>query len=132
MKKKEVPQDDANLFEGKFKVVKYAVDDEGNYGTVGSVGWEPENTVLNQAWDQIDQQVEATRQKVKAGELSPLAYHMEKKLMDPAMLAQYLGITKRAVRRHLRPKGFAKLDQATLQLYADTLEISVEVLSTIP
>lgn len=132
MKKKEVPQDDANLFEGKFKVVKYAVDEEGNYGTVGSVGWEPENTVLNQAWDQIDQQVEATRQKVKTGELSPLAYHMEKKLMDPAMLAQYLSISKRAVRRHLRPKGFAKLDQATLQRYADTLEISVEELSTIP
>jgi hypothetical protein len=46
MKKKDVPQDDENLFEGKFKVVKYALDDDGNYGTVGSSGWEPENTVL--------------------------------------------------------------------------------------
>ena len=67
MKKNEVPQDDENLFEGKFKVVKYALDDDGNYGTVGSSGWEPENTVLNQAWDEINKKVEATLKKIQSG-----------------------------------------------------------------
>ena len=99
MKKKDVPQDDENLFEGKVKVVKYAVDDEGNYGTVGSSGWEPENVVLKQAWDEINKKVQGTLVKIEAGELSPLAYHMEKNIMDVGMLSQYMDISKRNVGR---------------------------------
>lgn len=128
MKKKDVPQDDENLFEGKFKVVKYAVDDDGNYGTVGSVGWEPENTVLNQAWDEINKKVEETKQKIEAGELSPLAYHMEKNIMDVGMLSQYMDISKRKVAKHLEPSGFNDLDIKTLEKYAEVFDISVDEL----
>lgn len=128
MKKKDVPQDDENLFEGKFKVVKYAVDDDGNYGTVGSVGWEPENTVLNQAWDEINKKVEETKKKIEAGELSPLAYHMEKNIMDVGMLSQYMDISKRKVAKHLEPSGFNALDIKTLEKYAEVFDISVDEL----
>jgi hypothetical protein len=128
MKKKDVPQDDENLFEGKFKVVKYAVDDDGNYGTVGSVGWEPENTVLNQAWDEINKKVEETKKKIEAGELSPLAFHMEKNIMDVGMLSQYMDISKRKVAKHLEPEGFNSLDTRTLEKYAEVFDISVDEL----
>ncbi len=128
MKKKDVPQDDENLFEGKFKVVKYAVDDDGNYGTVGSTGWEPENAVLNQAWDEINKKVEETKKKIETGELSPLAYHMEKNIMDVGMLSQYMDFAKRKVSRHLEAAGFAELDKATLEKYAEVFDISVEEL----
>jgi hypothetical protein len=128
MKKKDVPQDDENLFEGKFKVVKYAVDDDGNYGTVGSVGWEPENTVLNQAWDVINKKVEETKKKIEAGELSPLAYHMEKNIMDVGMLSQYMDISKRKVAKHIEPSGFDNLDVKTLEKYAEVFDISVDEL----
>lgn len=128
MKKKDVPQDDENLFEGKFKVVKYAVDDEGNYGTVGSSGWEPENAVLNQAWEEINKKVKETLAKIEAGELSALAYHMEKNIMDVGMLSQYMDISKRNVSKHLEPTGFDNLDDKTLKRYADVFDISVEEL----
>ncbi len=128
MKKKDVPQDDENLFEGKFKVVKYAVDDEGNYGTVESSGWEPENVVLNQAWDEINKKVEKTKKKIETGELSPLAYHMEKNIMDVGMLSQYMDISKRKVAKHLEPSGFNDLDAKTLEKYAEVFDISVEEL----
>lgn len=131
MKKKDVPQDDENLFEGKFKVVKYAVDDDGNYGTVGSVGWEPENTVLNQAWEEINKKVEQTKKEIEAGKLSPLAYHMEKNIMDVGMLSQYMDISKRKVSQHLEPKGFNELDDKTLKQYAEVFDISVEELKTV-
>lgn len=131
MKKKDVPQDDENLFEGKFKVVKYAVDDDGNYGTVGSVGWEPENTVLNQAWDEINKKVEETKKQIEAGKLSPLAYHMEKNIMDVGMLSQYMDISKRKVSQHLEAKGFNELDEKTLKQYAEVFDISVEELKTV-
>ncbi|MFT4682403.1 MAG: hypothetical protein ACI9FU_002277 [Granulosicoccus sp.] len=128
MKKDDVPQDDENLFEGKFKVVKYVVDDDGNYGTAGSVGWEPENTVLNQAWDEINQKVEAVKQKVASGELSPLAYHMEKNIMEVGMLGQYMDLSKRKVSAHLEPTGFNQLDDKTLAMYAEVFDITVDQL----
>lgn len=128
MKKNEVPQDDENLFEGKFKVVKYAIDDDGNYGTVGSSGWEPENVVLNQAWEEINKKVEETKKKIEAGELSPLAYHMEKNIMDVGMLSQYMDISKRNVNKHLEPSGFLSLDEKTLKRYAEVFDITVEEL----
>ena len=128
MKKKDVPQDDENLFEGKFKVVKYAIDDDGNYGTVGSSGWEPENVVLNQAWEEINKKVEETKKKIEDGELSPLAYHMEKNIMDVGMLSQYMDISKRNVSKHLEPSGFNSLDEKTLKRYAEVFDITVEEL----
>ena len=128
MKKNEVPQDDENLFEGKFKVVKYAIDDDGNYGTVGSSGWEPENVVLNQAWEEINKKVEETKKKIEAGELSPLAYHMEKNIMDVGMLSQYMDISKRNVSKHLEPSCFNSLDEKTLKRYAEVFDITVEEL----
>jgi len=131
MKKTDVPQDDENLFEGKFKVVKYAVDENGNYGTVGSSGWEPENTVLNQAWDEINRKVQATLQKVMAGELSPLAYHKEKNMMDVEMLSQYMDISKRKVNKHLEPSGFNSLDEKTLLRYAQVFDISLKELKEV-
>ena len=128
MKKKDVPQDDENLFEGKLKVVKYAVDEDGNYGTVGSSGWEPENTVLNQAWDEINKKVAEALKKIEAGELSVLAYHMEKNIMDVGMLSQYMDISKRNVSKHLEPNGFNSLDEKTLNKYAEVFDITVEEL----
>lgn len=128
MKKKDVPQDDENLFEGKFKVVKYAVDEDGKYGTVGSSGWEPENAVLNQAWDEINKKVQETLAKIEANELSPLAYHMEKNIMDVGMLSQYMDISKRNVSKHLEPNDFNNLDEKTLKRYADVFDITVEEL----
>lgn len=40
MKADEVPQDDEDLFEGKFTLLQYALDDKGGYTQVGSKGWE--------------------------------------------------------------------------------------------
>lgn len=129
---KEVPQDDAGfLREGKVRDVCYAVDDEGNYKQVLSVGWGPKNEAIKQAWEQINSKSEKIRQKVLSGKLSPLAYHMEKGLMNITLLSQYTGFSRWAVRRHLKPSGFQKLSSAYLEKYAEVLTISVETLKTI-
>ena len=132
MKKEDVPQDDANMLEGKFKVVKYAVNEKGEYEKVPSVGWEPENVALEQAWDVINEQVAEARKKVLAGEWSTLAYHMELNMMDPALLSKHAGLPARSVKRHLEPAEFATLDDRTLQRYAEALQITVEDLKQLP
>ncbi len=132
MRKEDVPQDDANILEGKFKVVKYAVNENGDYVVVPSVGWEPENVALEQAWDVVHENVADAKKKVLAGESSTLAYHMEVNMMDAALLAQHMNLPARTVKKHLQPSEFAALDKALLQRYADALMITIEELKKLP
>lgn len=131
MKKEEVPQDDGKLLEGKFKVVKYAVDDDGRFDKVGSVGWEPENIVMEQAWDDINQRVEEARQQFLQGKSSPLRFHMEKNLMDIGMLSSYVNMNRIRVWWHMRPSAFQKLGPEVLNRYADVFQITVDELRNV-
>ncbi len=132
MKKEDVPQDDANMLEGKFKVVKYAINEKGEYEKVPSVGWEPENVALEQAWDVINERVAEAKQKVTSGVWSTLAYHMEVNMMDPALLSKHADLPTRTVKKHLDPSEFAGLEDAILQRYADALQLTVEELKQLP
>jgi len=124
MKAKEVPQDDADMMRGKFREPVYSVDENGNYTTVKSVGWDPKNTVMQQAWDNINEKVDAVRQKVIDGELSPIAYYMEKQIMDKHLLAQYVGINRWKVKRHMKSKYFNRLNDDIVARYAEVFDLS--------
>ena len=124
MEKDKVPQDDANILEGKLKVVKYAVDKDGSYTRVKTVGWEPENIVLNQAWEEINEKVAKVRKKVLDGKLSPIAFHMEKQMLETAMLAGYTGFSSFMVRLHKKPWFFKRLSDSQLEKYAHAFRIS--------
>ncbi len=129
MKKDEVPQDDANVLEGKLKTLKYATNEDGSYVQVQTVGWEPENLALSQAWEDIHERLEIIAQDIAAGKSSPILYFMEKCLMEPPMLAKHMGIGTWRVKRHFKAKGFAKLSQKRLEKYAYVFEVPVEHLT---
>ena len=117
--------------EGKIKDLCYAVDEKGKYVQVFSTGWEPKNAAMKQAWEEIREKVENTRQKVLEGKVSPIAYYMEKNIMNVSILAQYLELPKRKVRRHMKPEGFRNLDKKTIEKYAETFRITVDELYTL-
>lgn len=131
MKTNEVPQDDADMMRGKWKDPIYTVDENGNYTTSYSLGWDVKNTVMQQAWDNINEKVESVRQRVLDGELSPIAYHMEKNIMDVGLLAKYIGVWKCKAKRHLKQKHFEKLDDQMLAKYADVFNMTPEELKDI-
>ena len=127
MKKDEVPQDPGSL--GKVtREICYATDDKGKYTTELSQGWEVKTGALDVAWQDIAERVSAAAEKVLRGEASPLLYFMELKLMDAAVLADYAGLWKWQVKRHLRPAVFSRLSDRKLQRYAELFEISVNEL----
>ncbi len=128
MKAKDVPQDDANMLQGKLREPIYSLDENGNYTTVQSVGWNPKNEVMKEAWDQVNEKVENARNKVLSGELSPLAYYIEKNIMDSGLVANYMGMWRWTVKRHLKPKIFARLKEETLEKYARVFNITKEQL----
>lgn len=126
MKSKDVPQDDADMMRGVFREPVYSLDKDGNYTTVKSVGWNPKNEVMQEAWDVINEKVEDVRQKVINGDLSPIAYYLEKNIMDVGLLAKYMGLWKWTVKKHLKPKNFNKLSDNILEKYAKVFDITKE------
>jgi hypothetical protein len=126
MEKDKVPQDDDNVLEGKVRVLKYATDKDGTYTKVKTVGWEPENIVLSQAWEEINDRVDAVLQKVRAGKLSPIAYHKEKQMLETGMLAGYVGYPSFVVWLHLKPWFFKRLSEKQLDNYARAFRITRE------
>ena len=130
MKKEDVPQQ-FGLNDGQ-KEVNYAVDSSGHYTLEQSAGWEVKTIALRQAWEAIVDQLVLELAAIKAGRKSPLAYHMVKNQMDPTLLSQYSGVACWRVKRHLKPKVFARLKPAALTLYADLFGVSVEQLRDVP
>ena len=128
MKKENVPQDESSLSKANIKEVVYAVDKDGKYGKALSTGWDVKTNALNESLDLIEEQLQESIKKIKAGELSPIAYYMELHRMDVVVLSGYVGIWKWKVKRHLIAKVFSKLNKKTLNKYAEAFEISLEEL----
>ena len=125
MKKEDVPQDVSALSKIT-KEVCYATDSEGKYVTELSKGWDIKITALDKAWEDIDQRIEAARQKVLKGEASPLLFFIEKGIMDISLLADYTGFWQWQIKRHLKPDVFKNLSDKKLQRYAEVFNVSVD------
>jgi hypothetical protein len=131
MNKKDVPQDLQYFKNNVVRDLLYAVDENGHYTSVVSDGWSVKNDALEAVWDDIREQCEEVRQQVLAGKVSQLAYHIKKSLLDVGMLSAYSEIPKRKIRKHLKYDEFMKLDENTLQKYADAMHITVEELKRV-
>ncbi|HXU25788.1 MAG TPA: hypothetical protein VN698_01045 [Bacteroidia bacterium] len=125
MKKTEVPQDASSL-KNFTKEVCYAVDEKGNYATNLSTGWEVKTTALDITWNDINKRAEAAKQQALKGEVSPLLYFIEIKVMDYATLAAYTGFWQWQIKRHLKPSVFNGLSDKKLQKYADVFDVSID------
>lgn len=131
MRSKEIPQDHDSFYDGALRAC-YAVDDEGRYVLVTSRGWQVETLATRQAIEDLERKLEQVRRDVVRGASSPLAYHMASRMMTARILAQSAGFMLWRVRRHLKPRVFARLPASILERYAEQLDLSVEQLRRIP
>ncbi|KAF2339372.1 MULTISPECIES: hypothetical protein [Flavobacterium] len=128
MEKDKVPQDQSNLTKNNVKELLYATDENGNYTTTLSTGWEPKTIALSNSIDEINERIADAKQQVLNGEVSPIVYFMEANKMDLNILSSYVGFWKWRVKRHFKPSVFAKLNDKILKKYADTFGVSIEEL----
>ncbi len=127
MKKEDVPQDPSALV-GVTRDVCYVKDKDGKYTTDLSIGWDVKKQALDNAWDDIKERVTEAAAKVKNGEISPVFYFMELKLMDLTLLSSYTGFWKWTIKRHFKPSVFKTLSDKKLGIYAKTFDIGVDEL----
>jgi hypothetical protein len=131
MKKDEVPQEVSPVYIGQRRLL-YAVDEKGEYGAALSVGWEVETEATMAAVREIERQRDDAWARARRGDTSPLEYHMFRRRMDLALLAQTSGFWQWRVRRHLRPHIFVRLPRRILDRYAEALGLSVPELTRLP
>jgi hypothetical protein len=91
MKKEEVPQDKSNLSATNLKELCYATDENGNYTTALSSGWEPKTIALENSIQDINDRMEEAKEKIRNGLASPIVYFMEAHKMDWITLECGLG-----------------------------------------
>jgi hypothetical protein len=130
MRESDVPQDEG-LNRG-LKEITYAVDQNGRYVVVPSLGWEPKNIANAQAWEVISEDIRTQARRVREGELSPLAYHLARNLMTTGLAASYVRLPRWRVKRHLKPSVFNRLKPEILQRYADLFGMTLAELRQIP
>jgi hypothetical protein len=131
MKKSEVPQDKSNLESANLRELCYAVDDNGEYITEHTTGWDPKTIALNNTLDEIKERIENAKKRVIDNISSPIEYYMELHKMDLSVLASYVGMWQWRVKRHFKPRVFEKLSSKVLQKYAEVFDITIDELKTI-
>ncbi len=131
MKTDEVPQDPTTTYGGVRKLL-YAVDEKGEYTGVRSQGWDVENYVTQAAVEELHRLSEAALARARAGETSPLEYHMFAQRMDLATLSATTGIWAWRVKRHFKPAVFARLSEKMLARYAFAMGVTVDQLRHLP
>ncbi|MFP7658387.1 MULTISPECIES: hypothetical protein [Chryseobacterium] len=128
MKKQDLPQDESNLKSANMTEVVYVTDENDNYTTANSIGWEAKKLALDESMALINERIEEARQNVAAQTVSPIIYFMELNKMDMAVLSAYVGMWQWRIKRHTKPKVFRTLSDTVLKKYADAFGITVEEL----
>lgn len=128
MKKQDLPQDESNLQSANMTEVLYVTDENDNYTTANSIGWDAKKAALEESMELINERIEEAKQNVANNLVSPIIYFMELNKMDVQVLAAYVNMWQWTVKRHAKPKIFKNLSDSTLKKYADAFEISVEEL----
>ena len=128
MKEKEVPQELGAL--GGLTELCYATDEEGNYTTLQSVGWDVKTIAIEATMSLLAEQMEEARAQIAAGKRSPLLYYMRKSRMDYGVLAASVGLPVWLVKLHTRPFFFKRRSKKRLEQYAEVLGITMEELTS--
>lgn len=108
--------------------VLYVTDENNNYTTANSIGWDVKKAALDESLALINERIEEAKQDVANNKVSPIIYFMELNKMDLQVLAAYVGMWQWRVKRHAKPKIFKTLDESVLKKYADAFGISVDEL----
>lgn len=125
MKKSEVPQDSGRIVQKGSRELYYAVDENGEYTTALSTGWEAKNIVQDHTMQVLQFEIDEAKANVKAGKISPIYYFMLLTRMDIGVLSGYTGFWKWRIKRHFQPQIFERLNNRQLQRYADAFDITV-------
>lgn len=126
----ETCQKEELIYKNNRELFYYYDKEKKCYARKVAYQYENNQLIIKQGWDALETRLEEIIKKINAGELSILAYYMERSQMDVTMLSQYSGIRRWKVKKHLVPKGFRKISNKSIEKYANALDISIQQLTS--
>ena len=90
MKKQDLPQDESNLQSANMTEVLYVTDENDNYTTANSIGWDAKKAALEESIALINERIEEARKNVANNIVSPIIYFMELNKMDIPISSAYV------------------------------------------
>ena len=114
---------DARIDYKKHQLVLYVEKKDGTYGPVKTGSYITKN-YLDDFWFKRKNLEREYLDKIKTGEISPIAYFMTLEELTPSELASRVKMPSRRVRKHLHPEHFGKLTVEELKRYCDVFNIS--------
>ncbi|MDD5358940.1 MAG: hypothetical protein PHI79_02830 [Sulfurovaceae bacterium] len=127
MKQTEVPQDNTDILNGVRKAL-YAFDDNGECVITPSSGWSVEEMATMQAVEEFKRLEKEAYLGFLNKDVSPLTVWMYRCRMSIPTLASCMGYWQWKVKSHMKYNNFKKLKPKVLELYSQTLNISLEQL----
>ena len=87
---------------------------------------------LNDLQPRLDHFRDYFLEKLTSGELSPIGYYMGLVELTEADAAARMGLSKRQVRKHMKPEGFGRIGQKLMLSYCDLLGTTEQELRQVP
>ena len=106
------------------QVVLYVERADASYGPVQTGSYLAQE-FIDDFFEKTERYRLACLRKLEAGEVSVIWFYQQILGMAEADLAVRVGASRRAVRRHLTPKGFGEVDLRLAARYAEVFGVSV-------
>jgi len=107
------------------EIVLYAEKEDNSFGAIVTGSLASKNH-LDDYFAKKENLKKELQADIKSGKISPVYFYMLMQDMGQGDLAKRIGISKRRLRKHFTPGGFAKLDDVMLQKYAVVFGVTVE------
>lgn len=126
MKKLDIPQENNSTLNGQRKVM-YGTNESGDFQRVNYASSVEEFATIA-AVEEYKELEKECLEEIKNDISSPIKYFMYKNRMDLPTLISVVEMFSFRVKRHLQMKHFKKLNEKTLQKYADAFAIEIDEL----
>jgi|SRR5208337_1711955 len=113
---------DARIDYKKHQLILYVEKKDGSYGPVRTGSYITKN-YLDDFWFKRKNLERAYLDKVKIGELSPIAFYMTLEDLTLSELASRVRMPGRRVKKHLDPRHFGKLTVEELNRYCEVFNV---------
>ncbi len=110
--------------ENSHQLVLYVEKEDQTYGPVQTGSYMVEN-YLDDFFNKKNKLQQERLQELVQGQISPLAYYKDLVEIGAGDLAIRVGVSKRKLRQHMTPQGFAKVNIELLRRYAVVFGIPV-------
>lgn len=114
---------DAKIDYREHQLVLYVEKKDGTFGPVQTGSYISKN-YIDDYWFKRHNLEKEYLDKIRRGEISPIAYYMVLEELTPSELASRVGIPLRKVKKHLRPEHFGQVTVDQLHRYCSVFNVS--------